>query len=327
MEVPLLDKAERASLRRGTNAFEEAFGMFPTDLIVESGTPGDAVDEMIGWLDVEPGDDIDSVIYDAEPLASPDLPLQSLRKTWLEEKPTVTLDRDRFVDPRYRITEAADIVKVPTTTLAMWARGYVRRPPGRPEVWGDPIITSVGESGRNRPVIPFVGLAEATVLASIRSTGVPMKQIRPPLDHLQRELGLRHALAHRKLYTHGADLLYDFSKRHPDKDAAQAAGRLVVAHSRQSVFTEVIQESLQGFRYSEDGYVDLLRVLAYRQAEVVVDPTRSSGAPIFARGACRVEDVLHRFWAGESLRELTEEFRVPRDHLEDAIRVASRRAV
>ena len=301
--------------------------MLSTDLIAESSTPGDAVDELIGQLDVEHDDDIDSVIYEAEPLASPDLHLQSLRKTRPEESPPVTLDRDRFVDPRYTITEVADIVKVPTTTLAMWARGYVRRPPSRPEVRGDPIITSVGEPGRNRPVIPFVGLAEATVLAAIRRIGVPMQLIRPALDTLQRGLGLRHALAHRKLYTHGADLLCDFSKRHPDKDAAQAAGRLVVTHNRQSVFTEVIQESLQGFRYSEDGYVDLLRVLAYRRAEVVVDPTRSSGAPIFARGGCRVEDVLHRFWAGESLRELTEEFRVPRDHIEDAIRVASRRAV
>ena len=28
--------------------------------------PGDAVDELIGWLDVEPDDDIDSVVYGLE---------------------------------------------------------------------------------------------------------------------------------------------------------------------------------------------------------------------------------------------------------------------
>ena len=238
-----------------------------------------------------------------------------------------TLDGARFVDPLYTIAEAADIVKVPATTLTTWARGYVRRPPGRPEIRGDPIITSVGEPGRDRPVIPFVGLAEAAVLAAIRSTGVPMKQIRPPLDHLQRRICVPHALAHKALSADGADLLSDFSKCHPDMEAGRAAGRLVVTHNRKSVFVGVIQEALRGFQYSEDSYVQLFQVPAYRHAEVVVDVTRSSGAPIFARGGCRVEDVLHRFWAGESLRELTEEFRVPRDHLEDAIRVASRRAV
>lgn len=29
----------------------------------DSAGPGDAVDELIGWLDVEPEDDLDSVIY------------------------------------------------------------------------------------------------------------------------------------------------------------------------------------------------------------------------------------------------------------------------
>ena len=121
----------------------------------------------------------------------------------------MTLDHARFVDPLYTITEAADIVKVPSTTLTTWARGYVRRPPGRPEVRGEPIITSVDESRRNQPLIPFVGLTEATVLAAIRKSGVPMQRIRPALKRLEQGLGLRHALAHKKLYTDGAELLYD----------------------------------------------------------------------------------------------------------------------
>ena len=153
-----------------------------------------------------------------------------------------------------------------------------------------------------------------------------MQRIRPALEKLQEGLGLRHALAHKKLFTDGAELLYDFSERHPDVKVARAARRLVVIRSGQRVFAEVIEEYLRGFRYASDGYVELFRVPAYRQAEVVVDPTRSSGAPIFARGGCRVEDVLQRFQAGESLKELTAEFRVPATHLEDAIRVASRRA-
>ncbi len=239
---------------------------------------------------------------------------------------TRSLDPPRFEDPLYTVAEAARIIDVPVSTLSTWARGYVRRPPNRPEVRGRPLVTHREVYGPRRPSIPFVGLIEATVLAAIRNSGVPMQRIRPALRELERGLGIHHALASRKLYTDGAELLYDYAERHPDVKAARAARRLVVIRSGQRVFAEVIEEYLRGFRYASDGYVELLRVPAYRQAEVVVDPTRSSGAPIFARGGCRVEDVLQRFQAGESLKELTVEFSVPATHLEDAIRVASRRA-
>ena len=56
------------------------------------------------------------------------------------------------------------------------------------------------------------------------------------------------------------------------------------------------------------------------------DPTRSFGAPIFERGGVRVADVLERFWAGDTLSDLVDEFGVPADQLEDVLRVASRRA-
>ena len=53
---------------------------------------------------------------------------------------------------------------------------------------------------------------------------------------------------------------------------------------------------------------------------------RAFGSPTFQRGGARVDDVLERFWAGESIDELTEEFGVPADQLEDVLRAASRRA-
>lgn len=71
---------------------------------------------------------------------------------------------------------------------------------------------------------------------------------------------------------------------------------------------------------------ELIRVPTYRHADVVVDPSRAFGAPIFERGGARVDDVLERYWADESMDELADEFGVPVDQLEDVVRVASRRA-
>ncbi|MGA7270597.1 MAG: DUF433 domain-containing protein [Acidimicrobiia bacterium] len=239
---------------------------------------------------------------------------------------TYAKNRLRFEIPLYTIAEAARIVDVPASTLTTWAQGYVRRFPDRPDVVGDPIVTYLEPNGPRRPSIPFVGLTEATVLAAVRRSGVPMQRIRPALEALEESLGLEHALASKSLYTDGAELLYDFGEAHSEHQEGRAALELVVVRSGQRVFTDAIQEYLRRIEYGPDGYAALIHVPAYRRAEVVVDPTRSFGAPIFERGGSRVDDVLQRFWAGESLDELSNEYGVPLNHLEDVVRVASRRA-
>ncbi|MDQ3463724.1 MAG: DUF433 domain-containing protein [Actinomycetota bacterium] len=56
---------------------------------------------------------------------------------------------------------------------------------------------------------------------------------------------------------------------------------------------------------------------------MVVDPERGFGQPIFARGGARIEDALAMFRAGEDLDTVPAEYRVPPEHLEDAVRVAT----
>ena len=100
----------------------------------------------------------------------------------------------------------------------------------------------------------------------------------------------------------------------------------MVVRNGQRVFADVISEYLRRIQYAEDGYPELIRVPAYADAQVVVDPHRAFGSPIFERGGARVDDVLERFWAGDSIDELADEFGVPADQLEDVLRAASRRA-
>ena len=144
-----------------------------------------------------------------------------------------------------------------------------------------------------------------------------MQRVRPALARLERDLGVDHALASQRLYTDGAELLLDYG---------DAARELVVVRTGQRVFTEAVQEYLRRIDYGPDGYAELIRVPAYRFAEVVCDPRRAFGRPVFSHGAARVDDVLGRFQAGDSLDELSEEFGVSVPELEDALRVASRRA-
>jgi uncharacterized protein (DUF433 family) len=224
--------------------------------------------------------------------------------------------------PLYTTAEAARAVGVPVSTFASWAKGYVRRTPGRRDVHGEAVVTSF-RAQPTEPSIPFIGLAEGMVLSAVRQSGVPMQRVRPALAKLQRELGIPHALASKKLYTDGAELLFEYEN---SKDASGVLGQLVVIRNGQRVFAEVIADYLKRIDYHpEDGYARLIRLPQYR-SEVVCDPTRAFGRPIFARGGVRVADVLDRFHAGESLEELSDDYGVPAADLEDALRVASRRA-
>ena len=252
-------------------------------------------------------------------------------RSWLNMK-TVrrcglkTIERLRFDVALYTVADAARIVDVHPSTLATWAKGYTRRPSSGQPVVGPPIITATVADRRGEPTIPFVGLAEALVLAAVRRSGVPMQRVRPALDALQEEIGVEHALASRRLFTDGAELLYDFGESRRGTDEGDRALELVVVRSGQRVFADLIREYLQRIEYAEDGYAALISVPAYKRAEVVADPTRSFGAPIFRSGGARVEDVLERFWSGDTLGDVAREFGVPVGQIEDVVRVTSRRA-
>jgi len=91
-----------------------------------------------------------------------------------------SVDPIRFAVPLYTVADAARIVGVPASTLASWSIGYLRKFSNRPHVAGSSIITHLPSAGLRLPTIPFVGLAEALVLAADELSlecGVPADQL------------------------------------------------------------------------------------------------------------------------------------------------------
>lgn len=227
-------------------------------------------------------------------------------------------DDIRFHTPLYSVAEAARVVGVPATTLAAWTKGQGRTR----RVVGEVVVTAFPATGA-APSIPFVGLAEALVLVAVRRAGVPMQRIRPAFAALERDMGISHALASSRLSIDGAEVLFDFGKN--DTGDIALIEQIVVMRNGKRVFVDAISEYLRRIEYGPDGYAGLIHVPGYR-SDVVCDPRRSFGQPIFARGAARVDDVVSRFQIGETIEELTNEFGVGSADIEDALRVASRRA-
>ena len=83
---------------------------------------------------------------------------------------------------------------------------------------------------------------------------------------------------------------------------------------------------LKRITFAEDGWAQRITLPQYDRATVIADPRFSFGQPTFGRRRARVVDVLERFWAGEDLDDIAGEFGIPKAELEDAVRVASRRA-
>ncbi len=223
---------------------------------------------------------------------------------------------DRFSAPLYTVAEAARYLGVPESTFGAWVGGYRG-------LRGAPVLTARAdpEPVRGGAVITFIGLAEGLVLAALRRSGVPLQRVRPALARLERDFGVRHPLASNRLHTDGVEVLYDHAG--PGDEAGGAAPDVVVARSDQRVLGQVAESSLRPLDFAEDGYPRLIRLPRYQVAEVVVDPARSFGQPIFATGGARVEDVLALLLAGEDPEAVAAEYRVPAGHLDDAVRVAA----
>jgi len=239
--------------------------------------------------------------------------------TMLDEETGVL---DRFRTPLYTVREAARYLDVPVSTFATWAHGYRHQSTRRRMVVGSPVLTALPKSGQRGPAIPFIGLAEGLVLTAMRRSGVPLQRIRPALAALDEQFGLSHALASERLYTDGAEILFDYAETGADPRAARAARELVVVRNGQGVFNATIESYLRRVVFGDDGYARLIQLPAYEVAEVVVDPNRGFGQPIFVHGGARVEDAIGMFRAGEPLDAVAEEYGVPREHLEDAVRIA-----
>ena len=220
-------------------------------------------------------------------------------------------------DPRvaraiFTLRETAAYLGVPKSTVHWWARSQDA---------DHALITCFPSRGR-QATVPFIGFAEAFVLSSFRRAGVPLQRIRPAVEVLEREIGVEHALASKRLYTDGAEVLFDYA----NKSGALEVMELTVVRTQQRQFTEVVRDYLRRIHYGGDGWAQSVQLPTYERAEVIVDPRIAFGLPLVVHGGARVEDLVDRFQAGDSVSEIAADFDVPSDEVEDVIRVATRAA-
>ncbi len=149
---------------------------------------------------------------------------------------------------------------------------------------------------------------------------MPLQRIRPAVEVLEREIGVEHALASKQLYTDGAEVLFDYANKSGERKVMD----LTVVRTQQRQFTDVVKGYLRRIQYGRDGWADSVRLPTYEHAEVIVDPRVAFGLPLVVHGGARVEDLVDRFRAGDSVSDIATDFSVPPEEVEDVIRVATR---
>lgn len=224
---------------------------------------------------------------------------------------------DKFEAPLYTQAEASRYLGLSDSTFRNWARGYRVTVRGR-EVIGEPVLSTVSKEGFRGPNIPFVGLAEGYALAAIRQTGVPLQRIRPALGRLDHEFGLKHALASQKLFTDGAEVLFDYANK-TGGDEGDAVRELVVVRNGQRVFADVVEGYLQQIIFGADGFATAIPLPGFRAADLVADVRRSFGQPVFRSGGVRLEDALSLFKAERDIDVVSQEYGISRQQLEDVL--------
>jgi uncharacterized protein (DUF433 family) len=224
-------------------------------------------------------------------------------------------DDRRFTQPLYTVAQAARLVGMPPSTLASWAKGYTHRFAGRATVAKGPVITAVDPAFGGGPSIPFVGLVEAMVVQAFRRTELPLQRIRRALDVLAAQGELQHALASRKLYTDGAEILYDYARGEGDGQLRL----LTVLSSGQRVFHEVIGSYLERIHFDDDPWATELIVPVTQHEILRVRPDVASGDPLFMSGGAPLSAVLSRHRAGEPVESIADDYDLPVDDIREAL--------
>ena len=223
----------------------------------------------------------------------------------------------RFSLPLYKKKEAARLVDVAPATFRNWCK--------------DGMVTVVDKT-REGFSVPFAGVAEAAMISALRRLPSP-----PSLQSLKKMIRAMkkkypgidsHWLISERFYTAGSDLLVEMS-RDPSK-----LSDLLKPPIMQTVFVEAVRDDIESikdklelssslrFDFCGRGYARRMHPPAYKpDTGVFIDPGRGSGRPVFLRRGILVDVIVGAFLAGETIKDLSVDYKIPESDIEDALRV------
>jgi len=177
------------------------------------------------------------------------------------------------------------------------------------------VIVAADPKGRR---LSFMNLVELSVLAAIRRLhSVPLPKVRKAMVYLRRQFPTAHPLADHDFQTNGVDLF------------VEKFGQLLnISKEGQVEMKNLIQAYLRGIQRDGKG-IPVKLPLPIRDprtgepSKVVIDPSIGFGRPVVDGAGVRAELVVERFRAGEGIASIASDYALPREVIEDVIRLAA----
>jgi uncharacterized protein (DUF433 family) len=205
----------------------------------------------------------------------------------------------RLFEPRYDVTSAAHHLGMPRSTLNAWVKGQ----------GGFKRVLDLDTPG----YLSFVNLTEAFVLFAMRRHyRITMPRVRDAIDYVEREMGVTHPLAFQNFVTDKVDLF-----------VRTALGDVNVSRQGQTRMSEVLAD-LERIEWQGQRPIALFPILSLRDNDtrrpIRISPLVAFGHPVLTGTGIPTRAVWDRFKGGESVQELAEDYGLPTEAIEEAVR-------
>lgn len=235
-----------------------------------------------------------------------------------ERSSTPVTPRDPRELPLYRVTEAAQYLGIPVSTLRGWIAGWEYHTKGGTRR-AAPLLRPPDGAGPDR-LLSFYDLVECHILASLRRLHqIPMHKVRKAIRRATAgKKGAQHPLLRARLAAESADLVIDRGGGQEDQDG-------------QCVFFFAVERPVGRIAWDPSGAVPIRLYLWISGADpsapsrIEIDPERASGRPVIAGTAIPTAAVAARHRAGESIAALAGDYGLDYSMIEDALRCELRK--
>lgn len=225
-----------------------------------------------------------------------------------------------YDEPAYRAAEAAHMLALPPGTLKAWSFGQDYRQEDGTQKRFRALIEPADSKAK---LLSFHNLCELHTLAAIRRHyRVPMPAVRNGLAHVRRKMQSSRPLLERDFMTNGVHLFIEH------------AGVVVnVSREGQTCLSAEFERDLQ--RIQRDAHGTAVRLfpvtrdtptIADQPRIVVIDPQLAFGRPVLTRAGVTTAVIQDRFLAGDSPKEMAEDYRVDEADIWEALRFEQRLA-
>lgn len=218
--------------------------------------------------------------------------------------------------PAYPFLEAAHYLNMPASTLRSWCLGQDYSLHGEKRRF----LPLIELDGRRAEGLSFLNLVEAHVLAAIRRKHeIPLPKVRDALAFLRSTLNCARPLLEKTFQTNGVDLFVDELSQliNVTKEGQLEIRDMLFAHLHR------IERDTAGLPIK---LFPFTRNSLNGGTPVQIDPTIAFGRPSLRGRAVPTAVLADRFKAGERMSELADDFDVPVEMIEDAIRCELERA-